>query len=73
MVFFAQELRSHSRAVAAPLVFDPKLKFNESFSDCVTCINKLLSSGLIDRIKLLRDNLSPVEYERRYFQSQAGV
>lgn len=34
-----------------------KLEFNESFSDCVTCINELLSSGLIDRIKLLRDTL----------------
>ncbi|WP_157826445.1 MULTISPECIES: AbiU2 domain-containing protein [Halomonadaceae] len=36
---------------------DRKLEFNESFSVCVTCINALLSSGLVDRVKLLRDSL----------------
>ena len=34
-----------------------KLEFNQSFSDCVTCINELLSSGLVDRVKLLRDGM----------------
>jgi hypothetical protein len=34
-----------------------KLEFNQSFSDCVTCINELLSSDLVGRVKLLRDKL----------------
>lgn len=33
------------------------IEFNQSFSDCVTCINELLSSGLVDRVKLLRDGM----------------
>ncbi|CAG9296814.1 AbiU2 domain-containing protein [Celerinatantimonas diazotrophica] len=36
---------------------DRKLEFNKTFSDCVTCISELLSSGIVDRVKLLRDRL----------------
>lgn len=36
---------------------DKKLEFNQVFSDCVASINELLSSGLVDRVKLLRDTL----------------
>lgn len=34
---------------------DRKLEFKQNFSDCIININKLFSSGLVDRVKLLRD------------------
>jgi len=38
-------------------VEDRTFEFNETFAQCVTCINELLSSDIVDRVKLLRDTL----------------
>lgn len=38
-------------------IADRKLEFNETFNECVTCINELLSSSIVERVKLLRDSL----------------
>ncbi|MDN3379729.1 MULTISPECIES: hypothetical protein [unclassified Pseudoalteromonas] len=38
-------------------IADRKLEFNETFNECITCINELLSSSIVDRVKLLRDSL----------------
>ena len=34
-----------------------KIEFNKVFSECLACIDELFSSGVVDKVKLLRDGL----------------